>query len=152
MKSRAFRWILGGIGAFFILSSLAITAVEFSRYRAQPLVFPPGSTLAEVPVGGLSQTEAVSRLETFFSLPLILEIEGSTIHTAPETLGFSFDPQALAAEALAELQPASFWAYLWETRNTLLSTNPFQHRLTLQRCWITSSERSPRAIPAPGTR
>ena len=125
MRSRSLRWILGGIGAFFILSSLAITVVEYTRFSAQPVVFPPGSTLAEVPVGGLMESEAAARLDSVFSLPLVLEIEGSTIHADPDVLGFRFDPQALAAEALDALEPSSFWSYLWGRANPQAVSLPF---------------------------
>lgn len=112
MKSKAFRWILGGLGAFFILCSLVITLVEHNRFESQPLLFPAGSRVAGVPVGGLDAPSAQARLAEFYALPLVLTIDGSTIHADRQTLGFTFDPEALVAEADSQVDRGRFWDYL----------------------------------------
>lgn len=99
MRSKAFRWILGGLGLFFVLASLIITYVEYTRFTVQPLFFPAGSRIADVPVDRLDAPAAQSRLAEFFALPLLLTIEDDTIHADPADLGFNLDPAALATEA-----------------------------------------------------
>lgn len=112
MRSKTFRWILGGLGLFFILASLTITYVEYTRFTAQPQFFPVGSRIAGVPVDGLDAPAAQSRLAEFYALPLVLTIEDDTIHADPADLGFSFDPAALATEAASQIERGGFWAFL----------------------------------------
>lgn len=112
MKSKALRWILGGLGVFFLLSSLVITYAEYSRFTGQPTIFPSGSRVAGVPVDGLDPPAAQDRLAEYYALPLVLTIEGSTIHADPADLGFTFDPAAMVTEAVAQIEPGSFWDFL----------------------------------------
>jgi beta-lactamase class A len=113
MKSKILKWVMLSLGGFFILSSLVITIVEAQRFNNQPVVFPPESRVAGLPVGGLSEGEAVDRIVAFYELPLVLKIEGSTIHAAPQDLGFGFDAEALVSTSLGELNPGNFWDSLW---------------------------------------
>jgi hypothetical protein len=110
--SKAFRWVLGGVGVFFILCSLIITLVEYNQFTDQPVLFPAGSRIAGIPVDGLEVPAAQARLAEFFALPLVLTIEGSTIHADPAILGFTFDPAAMVAEAASQIEPGRFWAFL----------------------------------------
>ena len=112
MKSKAFRWILGGAGLFFLLSSLIIAYVEYNRFADQPLVFPAGSRIAGVPVDGLDAVAAQERLDQFYALPLVLTIEGATIHANPTDLGFNIDPAALVDEAARKIERGRFWDFL----------------------------------------
>lgn len=113
MKSRFLRWGMFGLGALFILSSVAITLVEARRFNSRVPVFPEGSTIAGLPVGGLTEAEAAKRITDFYSLPLILEIEGAAIQVSPQDMGLTLDPEGLAAEAAAQLNTGDFWDYLW---------------------------------------
>jgi beta-lactamase class A len=108
---------MGGLAALFILSCLAITLVEAQRFNKRSIVFPGGSTIAGVPVGGLLEAEAVQRIEAFYNLPLTLEIEGATIHAQPQELGFSLSPEELVANAVDNLETGNFWDSLWNSLN-----------------------------------
>jgi len=105
--------ILGGLGVFFILSSLVITVVEYQRYSEQPLLFPQGSIIAGVPVGGLTPDAAAARLTDFYTQPLVLELQDAVIQAQPEAVGFSMDAQALVEQAASQMDKAGFWDYLW---------------------------------------
>jgi beta-lactamase class A len=111
MKSKALRWILGGAGAFFLLSALVITLVEYSRFDGGATVFPAGSRVAGVPVDGLDAAAAEARLAEFYSLPLVLTVEGSRVHVDPVELGFTFDPTTLVAQAAAQMPEVGFWDF-----------------------------------------
>lgn len=113
MKSKFLWWILGGLGVVFLLSSLVITLVEFSRYREQPILFPPGSTIASLPVGGLDEEAAAQRIADYFQLPLTLEIDNATLQADPTDLGLVISPASLAAESITQIEALSFWQYLW---------------------------------------
>ena len=112
MKSKALRWILGGLGVFFILSALVITVNEYNRFTGQEIVFPPGSRVADVPVDGLGFDAARERVAAFYSLPLELVIQGDRVHVVPADLGFVMDPSELVAVGMAQVELATFWDFL----------------------------------------
>jgi len=124
MKSGFLKWGMIGLGALFILSSLAITIVEARRFNDQPIVFPDGSTIGGVPVGGLMEAEASARIQEFYNLPLALEIEGAIFQVQPQDLGFNLDPEALVSEAVEAFPTDSFWQYLWGNLNPQPVTIP----------------------------
>ena len=113
MKSKFLWWVLGGLGLLFLLASLVITLIEYNRFQSQQRIFPSGSQIAGVPVGGLDAEAAVTRLAAYYRLPLILSIQGETVHANPEELGFRVDIPELVDEGLQRLQGNNFWAHLW---------------------------------------
>lgn len=124
MKSKALWWALGALGVLFILSSLTITIVEYNRYTNQPTLFPEGSTIAGLPVGGLNPDEAAARLSEFYHLPITVKIENSTLQVLPADLGFSIDPPALVNDAASQISSVSFWQHLWGKQNQVPVTLP----------------------------
>ena len=117
--SKTLRWILGGLGIFFLLSSVLIASVEYNQFSNQPTTFPAGSRIAGVPVDGLDAQAAQARLADFYALPLVLTIDGSTIHVDPVDLGFTIDPAALVAEATRQVEKPGFWDFLRGRSNPL---------------------------------
>lgn len=113
MKSKILWWVIGGLGVFFILSSLVIAFVEYQHYIQQPAAFPAGSTIAGVPVGGLDQAAAETRISDIYSLPLVLIVNSSTTHIDPGSLGFAMDVERLVGQAVESLEQGGFWDYLW---------------------------------------
>jgi hypothetical protein len=112
MKSRILWWVLGGLGVLFILSSLSITIVEYNRFSPKPATFPPGSVIAGVPVGGLDNAAAEACISDFYNLPLVLQINGATVHARPDDLGLEMDIAGLVQEGMDQIQTGSFWAAL----------------------------------------
>jgi hypothetical protein len=113
MESKGLRWVIGGLGLLFLLASLLITFVEYQRFQSQESIFPQGSQIAGVPVGGLNSQTAAVRIENYYRLPLVLEVQGGTVHAKPEELGFSMDAASLVEESLLEVQGNRFWSHLW---------------------------------------
>ncbi|MBW6466281.1 MAG: class A beta-lactamase-related serine hydrolase [Brevefilum sp.] len=160
MKSKALRWILGGAGAFFLLSALIITLVEYNRFDGGPRHFPAGSRVAGVPVGGLDAPEAEARLAAFYSQPLTLAVDGSRVQVDPAELGFTLDPGALVAEAAAQIPQFGWWDFLWGRTNPSTPVDvPLQAEVDQARVRVyLESEIVPRytqpglaAVPIPGT-
>jgi beta-lactamase class A len=114
-KKAQWLWILlGALGVVFVLASALITAVEYQRYRSGTGLYPPGSRIAGVPVGGLDAGEAASRLQAVYGTPLILTYQGAMIHAAPQDLGFSMDIEGMLTQASpADPSLSGFWGYLW---------------------------------------
>ena len=113
MKSKFLWWVLGILGGIFLISSLTIAIMEYQRFQSQPAVFPAGSLIAGVPVGGLSPAEAETRLAAYYSLPLELQIDQETIQATPADLGFRMDAAALVQVGLEQLPTATYWQSLW---------------------------------------
>lgn len=118
MKSKRLWWIIGGLGILFILSSLLITIVEYRRYQAKPLVFPVGSFIADVPVGGLDETAAIERLSTAYSMSIVLEINGQQIYASPAELGFQMNAVSMVEAAEDQINRDGFWTFLWGNPKT----------------------------------
>lgn len=106
------RWILGILGLFFVLSSLIISSREYRQFSNRAAVFPQGSAIAGIPVGGLDNTAAETRLNEFYRLPLILIIDNKQVNVERSALGFSYDPHALVNEAASLIGEKSFWEFL----------------------------------------
>ncbi|MEA3326922.1 MAG: serine hydrolase [Chloroflexota bacterium] len=113
MKSKVLWWILGGVSVLFILSSLVITLIEYDRFKSIPSTFPSGSTIAGVPVDELGESEADERVSEFYDLPLILEINDTSIQANPNELGFSMDVSSLVSQGYEQITNGRFWEYLW---------------------------------------
>ncbi len=113
MKSKMLWWILGALGMFFILSSLTITFVEYRNFKQQPALFPVGSRIAGVAVGGQDEAAALTRIEDYYAVPLVLEVTGDRIHVDPADLGFSMNAEAMLGQAIGDLNERGYWDYLW---------------------------------------
>ena len=76
-------------------------------------------TIAGIPVGGMAENEAQTRLESIYmGQPVQLYYEGSTIMLDPQVVGFRINSDAMLAEARAQNSReknfwAGFWNYLW---------------------------------------
>jgi len=113
MKSKYLWRGLLVIGILFLLSSLAITLIEYNRFQMLPSVFPSGSSIAGVSVSGLNRSEALDRISDYYSLPLALEIENAVVNAEPGDLGFALDVTSLVDEAIEDIKPGGYWNYLW---------------------------------------
>ncbi len=107
------------LGVFFILCSLLITVVEYTRFNQGVAIFPSGSQIAGVPVGGLGQDAAEERLAEFYSLPLVLVFDNAIIHAEMDELGFTVDVNALIEAGVEQVSRGSFWAHLWQLEQSL---------------------------------
>ncbi len=92
----------------------ALQLVSFSRVRS---TFPPGMTIANVPVGRLTQQQAADRLIQVYGLPVELRYGEAIIQVRPSTVGFELDLDGMLAAADLQRvnQPfwSAFWDYLW---------------------------------------
>jgi beta-lactamase class A len=99
------RWI----SLAFVLSGVLLLVVEliaFSRLRSG---FALGTTIANVPVGGLSLDEAANRLTQAYSIPLELHYNDAVIQVKPASLGFSLDINAMITAADQKRSASPFW-------------------------------------------
>jgi hypothetical protein len=86
--------------------------VGYSRLRTN---YPPGMTIAGVPVGGTDPQVASERLiQVYNNTPVELQYAGSVIHMDPGMAGFDLDLDAMLAAADLERTGGSFWLGFWD--------------------------------------
>jgi hypothetical protein len=122
-----------GLAIVFFASSLIIGFVEYKRFNGKPLVFPQGSLIADVPVGGLDEDSAIERLNSTFNFPLILEINGAVVQVSRDDLGFNMDIPRLVRQGTDKIQPGNFWAYLWNRQAADPVTVPLEANVSEER-------------------
>lgn len=85
--------------------------VAFSRQRAQ---LPEGLRIAGVPVGNLSQNDALERLLQTYSSPIELHYGQQIILLQPSSVGFQVDAEAMMAAAELSRSGSDFWPAFWD--------------------------------------
>jgi beta-lactamase class A len=103
------RWI----SLALIISAVLLLVVEliaFSRLRSG---FALGTTIANVPVGGLTLDEAADRLTQAYSLPVELHYNDAVIQVKPAALGFTLDLNAIITAADQKRSSTPFWSAFW---------------------------------------
>lgn len=94
-----------GFGLIFISLSLlflagVLTFLSWQQYQAIEPVIPDGSMIADIPITGLTPDEAIDRVRSVYSLPIILSYRGSRILME---ISESIDFNALEQELISEI-------------------------------------------------
>ncbi len=107
----ALRWI----SLFFLFSAAVLTIlqlVRFSRIRGN---FPPGLSIAGVPVAGLDRQQAAERLLQVYAIPIEVRYREAVIQIKPSTIGFELDLEGMLAAADLQRLDQPFWLEFWDT-------------------------------------
>jgi beta-lactamase class A len=132
--------------------------VRFSRVRSY---MPAGLIVAGVPVGGLDRSQAAQRLAEVYSMPVVVNYNGATIHINPTVVDFNLNVESMLA--MANLQRTQkqfwddFWDYLWGRTNfpiqVPLSATYSEQRLRayLEDVAARYNQPSEPAMPIPGS-
>ena len=107
--SNLLRWVsivllLGAVALFFY------ELLAYSRSRAH---LPLRLTIAGVPVGGLTQDQAIERLLQTYSTPVELEYGDQIILLSPASVGFRPDTEVMLAAAELQRTGLDFWSGFW---------------------------------------
>ena len=106
--------LLRGISAGLILAAAALAAWQYQQFSQAEVVFPRGSRIAQVAVGGLRQDQALERLLQAYGLPVELRYAGALIQARPEALGFELEVSRMLAEAELARLARPFWDAFWD--------------------------------------
>jgi beta-lactamase class A len=153
MKPRAFLIFFRLLALGFFLAAILFTVLQLVNYSRLRETFPPGLSIAGVPVGGLTSQQAADRLNQAYSVPVELQYGDALIHVHPSQLGFEMDLEAmLAAADLQRInQPywTAFWDFLWN-RLPPPSAVPLSARVSEDRlrAYLTTEIASRYDIPA----
>jgi beta-lactamase class A len=107
--SNLLRWVsivllLGAVALFFY------ELLAYSRSRAR---LPSRLTIAGVPVGGLTQDQAIERLLQTYSTPVELQYDDQVILLTPASVGFRPDTEVMLAAAELQRTGPDFWSGFW---------------------------------------
>ncbi len=102
----------------FLLAALLIFVMELIGFSRERDRLQANITVARIPVGGLSTTEAQARWEEVYAQPVQLSYAGNPIVLEPGSIGFRTNSEVMLAEAIARSTEESsfwlaFWNYLW---------------------------------------
>ncbi len=104
------RWL----SVAMLLAAMALfffELVSYSRLRAR---LPQGLSIGGVPVGGLTQQEALERLLQVYSSPVELYYGDELILLQPASVGYQLDSEAMLAAAELKRTETDFWAGFWD--------------------------------------
>lgn len=109
--SFALRWV----SLLFVAGAIVLTMIQLVAYSRLRGSYPPGMTIAGVPVGGADPQEAMQRLlQTYNNTPIEIQVSGSAIHMTPALAGFQIDTESMLAAADLQRTGNSFWAGFWD--------------------------------------
>ncbi|RPJ43472.1 MAG: hypothetical protein EHM21_11475, partial [Chloroflexi bacterium] len=107
-------FIFLSLSIFCLLFALYLTLGQMDEYNASRTVYPAGTTIAGIPVGGLDARAAGLRLVQAYSLtPLELRVDGMVAQINPSDAGLELDLQGMLAAGQAQSQ-RSYWSGFWD--------------------------------------
>lgn len=116
VRLRLRPWLILSAG-LFLLAAVALLISQLIVYRTAAGVYPAGTRIAAIPVGGLSQEQAVERLVSVYDLPVEGRYNGGAFQLTPSRVGWVLDLNEMIRQAEAETAQDGFalglWRYLW---------------------------------------
>lgn len=92
-----------------------LAATQMAKYDAEQNLLPPGTTIAGIPVGGLSRSDSATRLVQAYALPPVeLQIKDSRVHIDPVAAGQELDLTGMLSQVDRALAERSYWAGFWD--------------------------------------
>jgi beta-lactamase class A len=113
ISTRRADW-LGLFSGLSLLAAIVVVVVELILYSRTFATLPPGLSLAGVPVGGLTESQAMGQLTTAYRAPVELDYLGQTILLDPATAGFEVNSNSMLAEAGQFRSNQGFWNGFWD--------------------------------------
>lgn len=115
MKRSKVRFILRLAGISCIVISLMFAFFSFQKSTQQVCVFPRGSSIATLDVGGLDQEQAIRKLKSAYQNPIQIQSGNFFFNFSNEQLGFfiHYDEMVSALDCSYDDGFSSFWSFLW---------------------------------------
>lgn len=136
MRSRNTNILLRGVSILLLTVTIVLTVVSLVGYSRQRNNYPPGMSIAGVPVGGLDPAGASQRLLEVYTTPIEAQYAGALIHIDPQIVGFKADVDSMMAAADLERTGGAFWGgywnYLWN-RAPIAASVPLRANIEEQR-------------------
>jgi beta-lactamase class A len=113
MRQRDTSFLLRWVSLTFIAAALVLTMIELSAYSRTRSSYPPGMTIAGVPVSGVDPEIAAQRILQIYTAPVEIQYAGAIIHLDPQVAGFSVDVESMIAAADLKRTGSGFWLGFW---------------------------------------
>jgi len=107
-------FILRWVSLIFIAAAIVLVMIALATYSRERGSYPPGMTIAGVPVGGLDPQAASQRLLQSYNTPVEIQYAGSVIQLDPAVAGFQLDTESMLAAADLQRTGSSFWGGFWD--------------------------------------
>lgn len=114
MRNRNTNIILRGVSILFLTAALVLGIISLTSYSRQRNNYPAGMSIAGVPAGGLTPTEASQRLLEVYTSPIEVLYNNAVIHIDPAVVGFQPDVETMLAAADLSRTGTSFWGGFWD--------------------------------------
>lgn len=102
-----FSWV-------FVFLALGLLMLELIRFSQEVERYPADVRVAGIDIGGLTPSDAATKLEQAYSTPITLWYDNSPIQLDPAAVGFRANREAmLAAARSGTTQEAAFWTRFW---------------------------------------
>ncbi len=120
------RIISRTIGIGLIVISLLITFTTFQNSTRQVCVFPAGSTIAFVDVGGLDQEQARIKLKSVYEKPFQIQSGNLSFKFSNEQIGIviHYDEMMSKLDCGYDDEFSTFWSFIWnQSKNEIISSD-----------------------------
>ncbi len=115
-RSRRKGLFAAGFAIFCILAAFGTAAYHYIQFSSRESTLPIGTSIAGIPVGGLTDLAATSRLEAAYSTPISIRYRDHNFQLPPAHVGFQLQVGKMLAETEYSVSTSdwpSFWSYLW---------------------------------------
>ncbi len=136
------------VGIGLIMMSLILIIVNFQKSKQQLCLFPSGSTIATVDVGGLDQQQSIDKLKSSFEKPIQIQVGKLAINLTNEQVGFEIQYEEMVSALNCGFEDpfSTFWSYIWqETKNNPINIE-FVYKLNEETLVSTIGEQISPAI------
>jgi len=106
--------ILRWISVFITFTAVLLTVWQLTSFSRMRSTFPPGTTIAGVPVAGLTRQQAADRLTQAYNMPVEIHYADVVIQIKPSVAGFSIDLESMLAAADQQRISRPFWNAFWD--------------------------------------
>ena len=97
----------------WLVGAVVLFTINLARFSRQWAYFPPGLSIAGVPVEGLDRQQAAQRVLEVYSLPVELHYGEAIIQVSPAVFGVELDLESMLAAADQERVRVPFWTAFW---------------------------------------
>jgi len=114
MKNRSNIGLLGIFSGLSLLAAVTLFVLELILYSRAYAALPPGLSLGEVPVGGLSESAALDQLVTAYRTPVELHYQDNIILLDPVVVNFEINTNLMLPQATQYRTGQGFWNGFWD--------------------------------------